>query len=399
MAIDNQRLEALTEADLQTLIGQEERKKLEFKQSLPGNSDGERKEFLADFSSFANAVGGDLLFGVEATNGIATRICGLGQINADAAIQRLESMALSSIAPRIPGVELRAVPLAAGGPVIVARIPRSWAWPHMITFQHSSRFFSRSSVGKYPLDVFEIRTAFAASDSLTQRVRDFRIARLAKIVARETPGPLPEGPALILHLVPFSAFTPGSTVDISGTLREWLATRLYPLVTGGGWNHRFNFDGFVTVATAAGTDRRCIGYAQLFRDGCVEAVDLALIEESGQPQMLAGARLETLIVNGIGRYLSIMRGVGAVPPIAVILTLVGVREHVLYGPGQLVQHLYSLDLRFDRDDLLPPIVLIEQYDAVIPTVMKPVFDAVWNAGGYPGSPFYDQSGIWQGGSG
>lgn len=33
---------------------------IDYKRDLPGGSDSDRKEFLADVSSFANTVGGDL---------------------------------------------------------------------------------------------------------------------------------------------------------------------------------------------------------------------------------------------------------------------------------------------------------------------------------------------------
>jgi predicted HTH transcriptional regulator len=38
---------------------------IEYKQALPGGNDVAKKEFLADVSSFANASGGDLLYGVD----------------------------------------------------------------------------------------------------------------------------------------------------------------------------------------------------------------------------------------------------------------------------------------------------------------------------------------------
>ena len=38
--------------------------------------------------------------------------------------------------------------------------------------------------------------------------------------------------------------------------------------------------------------------------------------------------------------------------------------------------------RADRDSLLLGDVILEQYDAAIPRLMRQIFDAVWNAGGY-----------------
>jgi hypothetical protein len=43
--------------------------------------------------------------------------------------------------------------------------------------------------------------------------------------------------------------------------------------------------------------------------------------------------------------------------------------------------------------ILPP-VQIGSLDEEVPTVMKPIFDAVWNACGYPRSYNYTENGTW-----
>jgi predicted HTH transcriptional regulator len=76
MPLDAISIDSLSEAHLQELIPNQERENtsIEFKGALPGNSYEDRKEFLADFTSFANTVGGDLIFGVRAPNGIAEEV-------------------------------------------------------------------------------------------------------------------------------------------------------------------------------------------------------------------------------------------------------------------------------------------------------------------------------------
>lgn len=50
----------------------------------------------------------------------------------------------------------------------------------------------------------------------------------------------------------------------------------------------------------------------------------------------------------------------------------------------------------DRDELLIPEILIETYDIDPAKVMKPLFDAIWNAAGWPYSLNYDDEGNWVG---
>src|SRR4051812_7031873 len=69
-----------------------EGKTIDYKAVLPGRTDGEKIEFLADTSSFANTAGGHVLYGVVEQRGVPTGIPGLPGIDPDAEILRLESM-------------------------------------------------------------------------------------------------------------------------------------------------------------------------------------------------------------------------------------------------------------------------------------------------------------------
>ncbi len=48
----------------------------------------------------------------------------------------------------------------------------------------------------------------------------------------------------------------------------------------------------------------------------------------------------------------------------------------------------------DRDVLLLPEVIIENYDEKASKILKFCFDALWNAFGYPKSENYSESGEW-----
>lgn len=71
MTLFGKHLDSITEADLQALVDNEvaEDKLTEYKQELPGGGDSQRKEFLYDVTAFANASGGDLIFGVKEQGG------------------------------------------------------------------------------------------------------------------------------------------------------------------------------------------------------------------------------------------------------------------------------------------------------------------------------------------
>lgn len=156
----NKPIEQITEKDLQSLIDNavSEHKTIEYKQTLQVDSDSERKEFLADVSSFANASGGELIFGISTEEEIPKALIGIDVTNAD--ITKLDSIIRDGIEARLPSVAIQPVPLSNSKNVLIIRIAKSWLSPHRVTYKGHDKFYSRSTNGKYSLDVSELRIAY-----------------------------------------------------------------------------------------------------------------------------------------------------------------------------------------------------------------------------------------------
>lgn len=216
MALPTKSLDQITEADLLTLVqaGEAESKVIEYKETLPGNADSDKKEFLYDVSSFANAAGGTLVYGMKAKDGVPVELTGLVGLNSDAEKLRLQAIIQSGLQPRIPTAEIEAATLANGNKVLLIKIQRSWFSPHMVTFKGGSKFYSRHSNGKYQLDVAELRSAFLASETVSEKLAAFRTDRLSKILNDEIPVRIKESAKIIFHLLPLSSFSSGYSVDL-----------------------------------------------------------------------------------------------------------------------------------------------------------------------------------------
>src|SRR5579871_1598297 len=226
-----------------------ERRTLDYKESLPGSADDDKREFLTDVASFANASGGDIVYGVAderdekgRATGIPCSAEGVSISNIGEHKARLESSARDGIAPRIPGIEFRIVDGFSKGPVLVVRIPKSWIGPHMVTFKNFSRFFSRNSTGKYQLDVGEIRSAFIESTLMGDKLRNFRAERISKALQGETAVPLGNGVKMVLHLVPLSSMSPGRLRDVTAEASK--LTQLLRPMQEASYLGRYNLDGF-----------------------------------------------------------------------------------------------------------------------------------------------------------
>lgn len=387
----NKPLESIDQGDLQELIDNQvpEGKTIEYKEVLPGNSDGDKKEFLADVSSFANATGGDLIFGVNEDAGLPIELCGLQISDVDAEILRLESIIQTGIAPRLfRMVEVHPVMLSSKqlSCVIIIRIRKSWSAPHMVIFKNDSKFFTRNSRGKYQLEVFELRTAFALSETSADRIRNFRAERLSMIVAEEGAMSLDENaPKIILHLVPLGAFDPAAKFDLFLLNDPDQIYLLEPLrlYSGGYQFPHFNFDGL--LSNLQGT------YTQVFRNGIIEAVDNTILGASRELRVTSGHIYERRLLEAINRYLAAQKQLGVEPPIFIMISLLEVKGFKIRFDG-LENRIFEEDHLIDRAKLILPEIMIDNFDNKLTEVMRPAFDTIANAAGWARSMDYDENG-------
>lgn len=382
-------IEKTTEQDLQGLIDNSvsERKTLDYKQSLPGNSDSDKKEFLADVSSFANASGGDLIYGIieDKDTGIPKTLEGMAIENINQEIGRLENMIRDGIKPRIMGIVTKPVPLSNSKTTLIVRVPKSWISPHRVTFKGHDKFYSRSTNGKYPLDVAELRVAFNLSETITERIRKFREDRISKILADETPIPLQDNPKIVLHLLPLISFNPAQVYDISKISSD---PGKMPPIYASGWDYRYNFEGFLTYS--GGADKKSRSYVQLFKNGIVEAVNASMIMPMDGNLLIPGNEYELALIRSLHHYLSILQTLNVEPPVFIFLTLLEVKGYSMSIGGR--RFWFDEVHAIDKHIVLLPERVIESYGVKAQQVLRPCFDSIWNACGLPRSFNYDNNG-------
>ena len=302
--------------------------------------------------------------------------------------------------PGIPNVEFGTVELASGRLLLVLEVPQSFALPHMVTFKGENRFHLRHTAGKAQMTVDEIRAAFNLTASTIERMGQFRRERLDLLTTSEGPFHMVDGrPRYALHVLPFTMFgtTRGHRFRL---LKEQAFAELRPLAARG-WDFRYNFDGFATFAPR---ESPTSSYAQFFRSGAIEAVTTeASITYPGETVVrLDLGAMEGHVIRQLQGYLTMLGRLDIQPPYAIGLSLVGVRGAEI----QLYRHdLHNFPRPIDRDRIVVPEMVIDGYDAgaspeararLVSDTMRLAFDAIWNAGGMPVSPYYDDEGRWNG---
>jgi hypothetical protein len=392
MSLGRLNFDDISEADLTALInaGIPEGILIDYKRETYGNSDHDVKEFLKDVSSFANTAGGHLVIGMDETGGVASAITPITGLDADQESLRLENLTRDGIEPRIHGVRMRAIPIAVGGFVIVVRVPRSWNPPHRTIARKSNRFYVRNSAGTHEASVEELRVLFNVSATVNERIRAFRQERLAKITAGEGPVRLSQDRGrILLHMVPFSAFSALSQIDLAQTTQ--LQGSLRPMGSVG-FTPRFNFDGFINIAGG----NPCHGYTQLFRNGIIEAVLAGMVVDRDGRAIIPSLSLEQYILDAIPFYLTALRSLEISTPVAVMVTIEGVHGAFLGVSNH--QFYFDQPAPISQSVLELPEVVIDDYGTPddYQRTLRPAFDALWNAGGFPASRHFNADGVWIG---
>ncbi len=157
-----------SEQDLDALVQsrREEDLYLEFKrkeQSECGDlGEGDKKSFSQALSSFANADGGVLIFGVATTRSsdgldVATSLVPI--VNADTFRSRLQDSLFTSTQPVVDGVRLEVIPSGHGGGYLKCYVPSSDKTPHR-AMACAREYWRRTSSGSRKMEHYELEDAF-----------------------------------------------------------------------------------------------------------------------------------------------------------------------------------------------------------------------------------------------
>ncbi|MBN2005558.1 MAG: ATP-binding protein [Anaerolineae bacterium] len=391
-------LDQITFADLEDLIENQVRegKTLEYKRDFPAGDDDGVKKFLAGVSAMANTSGGDFLIGVEAKDGVAVAVSGIPLANPDQEELRLENWLRTGLEPRLPRCDIRSIPTGTSGNyVIIVRVPQSWIAPHRVIHRGHDKFYGRNSAGKYPLDVSELRIAFNLSEQISDRIRNFRVERIAAVAGNEAPLPLMNKGKLLLHLIPLSAFTRRESLDIAECYQaRTQGISHLPVFGNSRGEARLTLDGLLIyeLCNPLVAER----YTFLFRSGILEAV--MTFHPNSEEESVPSEEYERDLLQTLPEYLRYLRGVNVEPPLYLFLTLTNLKGYQLAIAPDLAWD-YALDatVKIAKNIIELPEVILETLDVADATpILLPLFDLIWNAFGHLRSFNFDQNGKWTG---
>lgn len=372
---------------------------LEFKRLLLSSTEDEKLELLKTVSAFANSSGGDVLFGVQAEDGIATVLSGVPHSEIDGFKRKLESITRDNLEPSLPAGCLSfaaiQIPIVDGRVVLLARIAQSWLKPHRIGKKGHREFWTRTSAGKEPMTIWQLRDAFALSSEIEERAREF-VSRSAENCLRDVglPISLPtDEPRFVLHILPISAFSRSQIRFDVVSYRE-RGEVLRPIGAPHNTGCRLNLHGLVT--SYGGNRKSLSSYTQIYRDGTIEALRCipAPLRASSLPTApvrdLSIIAFEDELREALQRYVAELSGQKIFPPLYLFLSLIAAGNcRLVYSPFQHIESPNTVDHNLA---ILPEAVL--NAESELDRALKELLDSLWNAAGYPHSPSFAESGAW-----
>lgn len=356
----------LKEQDFGNLVSNAvaEGRDLEFKRDLPGSGDDDKKEFLADVTSLANAQGGDLIYGIEDSGGVAIAATGISLPDVDAAVLRLENILRDGVEPRVT-IRIHWVPLATGNGMLVLRVPASLIAPHRVRFKSSGKFWSRNSRGKYEMDVQELRHAFTQSEELPQRLRALHEDAVLAAQGVNMPYPIHTEPAAVLSLMPLGVLRERRDLALSAE------NTLLPIKTGGfSWLPTLEGLLWHSPPDGSGSIR---AFALTHRTGRIDAAwtfgGKRKLRNSSDEMLVAWAKsfedgVGEMALHGLGR----LQSYGVEGPWVVMVSVFGIRGSSLI----LADHEFSRPAWRDKARL-PELIL----ERVTPESLLPIYKAFW----------------------
>jgi hypothetical protein len=386
-------------SDIQELITNSvaENKTLEYKQELRiatvSSSDGEKKEFLADVSAFANTEGGDIIYGISEENSIPKDIVGIEIINTDELSRKIDSLMRDGLQPRF-AYQIKILSISGNKYILLLHIEKSWNRPHRVILGGSTAFYARNSKGKYLLDTFELRDMFNISNTLLTKINSFKNERIMSILDGNAPVPISQKGNVILHFIPFDSFNPMQETDVKNLKEKSINLGL--LYFDWGWNTKYNLNGCLLYSPAIHDETISYDYTQIFRNGSIEAVDGLLFSPhevlSHFPEKnIPIYDFEKSILYYFLQVIGYFKSLNIQPPVYFSISLINVLGYSITENNSVYSSVWGKSV-IDTDIVKLPESIINNFDIKPESVLQPMYNIIYNACGQEKSNNFDEQG-------
>jgi len=214
--------------------------RLDYKQTIALKSEKERLEAAKDISSFANEIGGTIIYGIREdrkSDEIAVPLKPYGIDSIPDLESQLENIYIDSIAPHLSEWRVRKVKLTEYPQkvVYVAWVPESWVGVHMVEAYGDQKYYRRGQLRAVAMSEHEARQRYERLRIGQSVLKDFLNSS-----ELNHPGEYLPNDEFISHYVVCPTMLFSDRVNFAASdMREWLKENRYELWYWGG-KDRFN---------------------------------------------------------------------------------------------------------------------------------------------------------------
>lgn len=373
-------IDELTSEHVRALVtcSRSEGRRIDFKEAFKRSDNGRSRdshEVAKDVAAFANSSGGDIIYGVIETDGVATGTClAVPTQDAEELLSFVQAAVRDGVSPYID-IRCKYIPMEDNAGVFVIRVPKSFQAPHAVRKRGEKDalwFFKRGEDCALPMEESDVRHAYTTGFDVNRQIEVFRRTRIAQ--ANDTiAGPL-FGKSVRVHafFIPLAAFSIG----------DHLA---YPRLLVGA--NRLRLEGSHSGPMACPEGAFLHGGAQdgiwhawyIHRNGIVEWIDAGTNYMHNAP---SGEKLEKIVLplyerRLCGRLQDAANCISALDlggPLAFCLSLTNAKGAQFIAPNN--RFLYSS--LCPVDDMHAQTLILRAATDLSPDKIKPSLDHVMN---------------------
>ncbi len=371
-------LENLTLEDIDQIHQQyPESNTIEYKRDLQIYSEKDTKEFLADVSSFANANGGTIFYGIDEKDGLV----GLEIPELDAFRLRVQQKIEDGILPR-PGFKIKSSEISANKYIFIIQIQKSFSGPHAV--KSNDQYYYRSDAGKRRMDHFQLKNAFLQSNSLKEEIEKFCNRKVSEILLKQTPVQLSDEAVVAMFLIPINYWNDEIIVE-PAKLKN--GSSGFQIMDFGGGEIERNFDGFISSVHNK-------GYLQLFRNGTILSVSCSITTNEISlnkyiPTTILQGEIHLAFKRGLHLYKTLEIG----PPFLGVLFLIGAQNH--FPPPPIIPTFRGKEI--GKEVVRFPEIYVTDYPEAFVVYTRKWFDYLWQGFGLDKCPDISDDGKLKGG--
>jgi len=224
--------------------------RLDYKQAISLKSEKEKLEAAKDISSFANEIGGTIIYGIpekRKSDEVAIPLKPYGIDHIPDLESRLENIYIDSISPCLPEWRIRKVELTEyrGKVVYVAWVPESWVGVHMVEAYGDQKYYRRGQLRAVAMSEHEVRQRYERLRIGQSALKDFLSSPELNYPGEYLHEYLQDDIAISHYVACPAMIFPERVNFTTSDMRTWLSQHRYELWQ---WFSKWPFDNWAPFA-------------------------------------------------------------------------------------------------------------------------------------------------------